>query len=465
MIFETIKTEGLAHFSYFIGDQEAGLGAVIDPRRDIDIYLNLAWQNQVRISHILETHIHADFVSGSRELALATGAEIGVSAAGEYLFEHHSLREGDLLELGSLQLKVIHTPGHTPEHVCYLLSGGTGAETPWGLFSGDTLFAGEVGRPDLLGENTEEQLAHRLYHSLFKKLLPLGDEIIIYPAHGEGSPCGSQIGDRQTSTIGYERRYNPRLRARTEESFVAGVLDSLSPAPRYYSHVKQINACGPRVIGRLPHIPALTPEAFQQELDQPNTTIIDTREIEAFGGAHIDGALNIALREAFPIWAGWLLPPEERLLLVMADETDLDSIQRHLLRIDCKNLVGYLRQGMRGWIEAGRPFIQTDLLSVHELQEQVNRQPDALQLLDVRSDEEWQEGHIPTAQHRWLPALTENLAGLDPAKPTAVYCGSGYRSSMAASILQQKGFSRVYNIPGSMTAWKAAGYRLNNGTK
>lgn len=462
MIFETVKSEGLAHFSYFIGDPEAGVAAVIDPRRDIDIYLELARQYQVRITAILETHLHADFVSGSLELANQTNAPVCVSANSQVAFEHRPLQEDEVIELGSLHLKVIYTPGHTLEHICYLIGGGAGAEAAWGLFSGDLLFAGEVGRPDLSKESTPEALAHRLYESLFHKVLPLGDEIILYPAHGEGSPCGSSIGDRPTSTIGYERQHNPRLQAQSEEAFVEDLLQSLSPPPTYYDRVKQVNLAGPKVLGSLPYIPPLSSGQFQREMEKPKTTIIDTREIEAFGGAHLDGALNIALRDAFPLWAGWLLSPDERLLLVLADEVDLDIVQRHLLRVDFTNVVGYLRQGVRGWIEEGLPFTRTIQLSVHELQAWIIDERDDLQVLDVRSPEEWAEGYIPTAQHQYLPYLRDQLEALDPLKPVAVYCGSGYRSSMAASILQRHAFSQVYNIPGSMTAWKAANYPVIN---
>lgn len=456
MIFETIKSEGLAHFSYFIGDEEAGVGAVIDPRRDVEVYLELARQYQIRLAYILETHIHADFVSGSRELAARTGAPVGVGAAGNYGFEHRPLQEDEILELGALQLKVIHTPGHTPEHVCYLVSGGNGAEAPWGLFSGDTLFAGEVGRPDLVEESNAETLAGQLYESLFQKILPLGDELVIYPAHGQGSPCGSQIGDRPLSTIGYERRHNPRLQSRDRETFVAELLDAVPPPPFYYEHVKEVNTAGPKVLGGLPYLAPLSPEQFQQEMEKTGTTVVDTREIEAFGGAHLSGSLNIALRDAFPLWAGWLLSPEERLLLVLEDEAHLETVQRHLLRVDFTNIVGYLRWGIRGWIEEGLPFSRTLQLSVHELQARISDKEYELQVLDVRGDEEWTEEHIPTAQHYYLPFLRDHLDELDPCKPVATYCGSGYRSSMAASILQRHGFRQVYNIPGSMTAWKAA---------
>ncbi|MDQ2730223.1 MAG: MBL fold metallo-hydrolase [Armatimonadota bacterium] len=458
MILETIKAEGLAHLSYLLGDDSAGMCAVIDPRRDVQVYLDLAHKNDVRITHILETHIHADFVSGSRELSSRTGAPIYVGKADEYGFDHQALEDGDTLELGRLTLKTLHTPGHTPEHVCFLVSGGSGSQTPWGLFSGDTLFAGEVGRPDLLGGGSEQKLAHQLFHSLYHKLLQLGDEVEIHPAHGEGSPCGGSIGDRETTTIGYERLNNPRLQIPDEEEFVKAVLSSLPPPPFYYPRMKKINAGGPGLLGCLPDIPPLDAGQFQAEMQKENAIVVDAREIEAFGGAHVPGALNIALRDEFPMWVGWMLKPNQRILLVLADEADLDIVERHFLRTGYENIVGYLRQGMRGWLEAGLPFERTLQMSVHELKDQIDGR-EGLQLLDVRRQDEWEQGFIPTARHTYAPFLPDHMEEFNRNEPLAVYCGSGYRASIAASLLQRNGFQKVCSIPGSMKAWKNAGYK------
>ena len=464
MIFERISSPGLAHFSYLIGDQDEGICAVIDPRRDIAVYLELARRYGVRIGWILETHIHADFVSGSRELAHRTGAPIGVGAAGEYGFEHHPLAEGDTITLGSLTLTVLHTPGHTPEHISFLIGGGSGAEQPWGLFTGDTLFAGEVGRPDLI-DGQEETLARQLYHTLHDKLLPLGDGIVIYPAHGSGSPCGASIGDRLTSTIGYERQHNAALQAQTEDDFVQQILGQLSPAPAYYPRLKQINARGPHVLGEVPYLAPLSVDEFRREMQQPNTLVLDTREIEAFGGAHIPGSLNIALRDPFPIWVGRVVEAGQRILLVLPDDSQLDQARRDLLSVGYENLAGYLRQGFRRWSEGGQPFARIEQISVHELKAYIDAE-DGFQVLDTRSDEEWQQGHIPTARHIFVPELPARMHELDCEQPVAVYCGSGYRASIAASLLARGGFRQVYNVPGSMTAWQAAGYPLTgDGTR
>lgn len=458
MILETVEARGLAHLSYLVGDERAGACAVVDPRRDISVYLEIARRHNVRITHILETHIHADFVSGSRELAAQTGAPICVGAADEYGFEHQPLQDGDTLEVGSLRLTALHTPGHTPEHVCFLIQGGKGAQEPWGLFSGDLLFAGEVGRPDLLGGGTEERLARDLYRTFHEKILPLPDGISVYPAHGEGSPCGGSIGDRRTTTIGYERQFNYKLGLMSEDDFVRLVLSDLPPAPFYYPRMKRINAEGPPVVGCIPNPALLAADAFQEAMAQENAIVVDAREIEAFGGAHIEGAQNIALRDEFPIWAGWMLQPDQRILLAPQRTEDIEAIQRHLLRIGLDNLAGVLRRGMRGWIESGQRFTQLAQMSVHALKARVDAGAKDLQILDVRRADEWRGGHIPGAQNIFVPFLPENLDKLDPDRPLVVYCGGGYRASVAASLLQRHGFTKIHTVPGGMAAWTALNY-------
>jgi len=460
MFLETIRSEGLSHLSYLLGDESAGVCAVVDPRRDIQIYLEIAKDRDVRISHILETHVHEDFVSGSRELAAQTGATIYAGESNERTFDHEAVKDGDTIRVGNLSLQALHTPGHTPEHVCYQVSGGKGAEAPWGVFTGDTLFCGDIGRTDLLGKEEADGATRRLYHSLFDKLLPLGDELTIHPAHGKGSPCGGNIGDRLISTLGYERRHNPKLQADNEDEFVKDQLGSLQPAPFYYAYLKDVNTHGPRVLACVPPIPMLEPRVFQIEMGKPDTVVLDTREIEAFGGGHIPGALNIALREEFPMWAGWMLRPNQRILLVLAEEDDLEEVQRHLLRTGFEKIDGYLAKGMRGWFEAGLPFDRISEMSVHQLKGWIDSGGSDLQVLDVRSSGEWRQGHVPGALHLYAPFLPDHLHSFDRTKAIATYCGSGYRSSIAASLLKRGGFKEVYNIPGSIRAWKAAGYPL-----
>lgn len=459
MLLETIESKGLAHLSYVLGDDDEGVCVVIDPRRDVSIYLDIARQNNCRITHIFETHIHADFVSGARELAAQSGAEIVGGVSDDYAFELHQAHEGETFPLGELTIRVIETPGHTPEHISLLVSGGKGSTKPWAIFTGDTLFAGEVGRPDLLGAGSEQQLARQLFHTLHDKLFTLGDEIEIYPAHGSGSPCGGSIGDRLSSTIGYERLNLPKAQIREEDEFVNAVLSRLPPAPVYYPRMKRINAQGATVLGCLSNIAPLGADRFEETMQEENVQVIDTREIVAFGGAHIAGAMNIALRDEFPVWSGWMLKPEQKLLLVLTDENDLDMVQRHLLRIGIEKIAGFLRQGMRGWIEAGKPFETLPLLSIHDLNHRVNG-GETFHLIDVRRDSEWKAGHIKGAVHCSMPQLFDKELPFDRSAPIALYCGSGYRASIAASMLQMRGFTHVSNVPGSIKAWKNARYEL-----
>jgi hydroxyacylglutathione hydrolase len=456
MLLETIESKGLAHLSYLVGDKDKGVCAVIDPRRDVSVYIDMARRNNCRITHIFETHIHADFVSGGRELAVQTGATIVGGVSDDYGFEVHQAEEGETFELGDTTLGVLHTPGHTPEHISLTIKGGKGSQEMWGVFTGDTLFAGEVGRPDLLGAGSEEKLARQLFHTLRDKLFKLGDEVEIYPAHGSGSPCGGSIGDRLTSTVGYERLHQDKARIENEDEFVKAVLKDLPPAPAYYPRMKKVNAMGAGVLGCLMNVQPLDPQKFAEAAKAENALVVDTREIEAFGGGHIEGAINIALRDEFPVWSGWMLKPEQNILLVLDNESDVDLVQRHLLRIGIENVAGFLRQGMRGWFEAGMPFVKLEQMSVQEL----NAQKGKVQILDVRDDNEWKSGHIPGAQHAFVPQVAEYSGQLDKSKPIAVYCGSGYRASIASGVLQSLGFEKVMNVPGSMKAWKSAGYEL-----
>jgi hydroxyacylglutathione hydrolase len=456
MLLETIESKGLAHLSYVLGDDDKGICAVIDPRRDVSVYLDIARRNNCRITHIFETHIHADFVSGAPELAAQTGAQIVGGVSDDYAFDLHQAKAGEEYSCGVLTIRVLHTPGHTPEHISLLVSGGKGSKEAWGVFTGDTLFAGEVGRPDLLGGGSEEKLARQLFHSLHEVLFKLGDEVEIYPAHGSGSPCGGSIGDRLTSTIGYERLHQEKLQIENEDDFVKAVLSDLPPAPTYYPRMKKVNAAGAGVLGCLRNLPPMDANKLEARMQDENALVLDTREIEAFGGAHIKGALNIALRAEFPVWSGWMLEPEQKILLVLDDEADLDIVQRHLLRIGIENVAGFLRHGMGGWLEAGKPFETLPQMSVHELKDRL----DELQVLDVRGEDEWNKGHIKGATHHFLGQLKDEELQFDHETPLAVYCGSGYRASIAASVLQARGFTSVSSVPGSIKAWLAAGYEL-----
>jgi hydroxyacylglutathione hydrolase len=454
LVLEQIKSPGLAQLSYLVGDDAAGVAAVIDPRRDIEIYLQKARELGVRITYAIETHIHADFVSGSRELQARLGVPILAGSSQDYGFDYRPLSPRDTVALGNITLEALHTPGHTPEHISLLLSDAQQGDRPFALFTGDFVFNLDVGRPDLLGDDRARQLAGQLYDSLFNTLIPLGDRIEIYPCHGAGSACGKSIGDRTQSTIGNERLFNPAFQERSADDFVEWLLKDMPEPPRHYARLKKVNGAGPPIQGCLQVPQALSIEAFQRRMEQPDTLVIDTRSMLAFGGGHLPQAINIGLGPSFPSWVGWLVDPEQEILLITDGPEALKQASEHLFRIGYDRVGGYLQGGMIGWQTEGLPLQRITQLPVNELYEQLDRQD--LTILDVRSDQEFMNGAVPHAQHIYLPHLVENLSRLDSTKTVATYCGSGYRASIAASLLQKHGFASVVNIPGSWSAWRSA---------
>ncbi|HVF10730.1 MAG TPA: rhodanese-like domain-containing protein [Abditibacteriaceae bacterium] len=455
LVSEQINAEGLAHLSYLVGDDKAGQVAVIDPRRDVSVYLEKARELGVRITHIVETHIHADFASGAHELKARTGALIYGGRSDDYAFEVEQMSDGDEIEVGSVTLRALHTPGHTPEHVSFLVFDKKQGAEPFGVFTGDTLFNLDVGRPDLLGGGTEKKLAAQLYHSLFEKLLPLGDRIEIYPSHGAGSSCGKSIGDRRQSTLGNERIFSKAFQKRTEEEFVEWVMGGMPEPPRHYARLKKVNAKGAPVRGGVPILPPLSPQEFQEKMREPNTLVIDARSILAFGGGHIPGAINIALRPEFPNWIGWMLDMEQRILLVLESERGVCLAAQQLFRIGYDNVLGYLHDGMTTWQDAALPLEHIGEWTVHELNER--KAEPGVTVLDVRGDDERKSGYVPGSKHIYVPHLEERLGELDKSQTIVTYCGSGYRASIAASLLQKHGFKNVVNVPGSWNAWTKAG--------
>lgn len=457
-IFETIQTEGIAELSYLIGDDKPGTAAVIDPRADVEIYIELARKRKVSITHVFETHIHADLVSGARELAARSQtAKVFVSKEGKakYDFEHEAVKDGATYEFGDLILTARHTPGHTPEHMSYEAAEKKRAPKPWGVFTGDSLFVNSAGRPDLMGSDQTEKLAEELYDTLYSYYLKLSDDVIIYPTHGHGSPCGASIGDRLTSTIGYERQFNPFLQHSNKDEFKAYALSTAPPEPTYYKRMKMLNAKGPEVIGNLPLVPGLPTQAFAAAVKRGDSVLVDTRNMLAFGGGHIEGALNIAGHPELSIWAGWLLDPEQAVLLVLESDQDVENVVQFFVRTGYTKFAGYLVGGMKAWDNASQPIVEVGQITVHE----VKARADELQIVDVRSPEEWKEGHIPGAIHIFLPELEKRAGELNKKKPVAIYCDSGYRASLATSILQPQGLD-VHNVPGSWQAWKNAKYPI-----
>jgi hydroxyacylglutathione hydrolase len=456
LIFERILTEGIAELSYLLGDDSEGMAAVFDPTPDVEKYVELARLKGLSITHIFETHIHADLVSGARELCDRVGsARIYASAEGDarYGFDPEKIRDGDQFTFGETIVSVKHTPGHTPEHLSYLIAEKKHPDTPWGVLTGDSLFVNSAGRPDLLGSDETKKLAEQQFHTLRDFYLKLPDSVIIYPNHGSGSPCGADIGDRLDSTIGYERRFNPFLQFKDVASFTDYAVSTAPPVPTYYPLMKELNAKGPEILGALPRVPGLPPKAFKKALAEKAGVLVDTRTMLGFGGGHIPGALNIGATPILSIWAGWLLDPETPLLIVLDSDSDLEKAVKLFLRTGYSKFAGYLVGGMQAWVNAGLELSAVDQKTVHE----VHGANGALQVIDVRAPSEWKSGHVPGARHIFLPELREHLGDFDRQRPIVAYCDSGYRASIATSILKQEGFADVSNVPGSWQAWEKAG--------
>ena len=459
-VLEPILTEGIAQLSYLMGDTSTGQAAVIDPRTDVEVYEQLARKHGVSITHILETHIHADFVSGSRSLAARLGtADIWLSGEqATYAFDAHPVQDGDTFDFKSFTLTARHTPGHTPEHLSYEIREAK-KDSPWAVFSGDSLFVGSAGRPDLLGGDQTETLSEDLYHTLYDYYLKLDDFVIVYPGHGAGSACGADIGDRMHSTIGYERRTNPFLKYPNVDDFKDFVIGDAPPVPWHYPELKKFNAKGPAILDRLPTIPAIPPQEFRSKTREPGVTTVDTRSLLAFGGGHVPGAINIGDRVEISAWLGQMLDLDQQLLLIVDDDADVESIQRLIVRTGHNQFAGYLAGGMKAWEMARLPLETQQQISVHQLRELLDSSHKPT-VLDVRSPGEWESGHIPGAQHYFVADMRDRINGLDKDAPYVTYCASGYRASIAASLMQARGFTDVSNVPGSWSAWEAAGFEV-----
>ncbi len=450
MKIKQFEVAGLAQYSYVVSSE--GKALVIDPMRDLERYTAYATEQDLAIQYVTETHIHADFASGALALAEATGADLALSSYDQkpyrYSMEHHALRDGDVLQIGKLRLVALHTPGHTPEHLSFVLfDEERDASQALALFSGDFLFVGSLGRPDLLGDEAKQELAHDLYRSLHGRIASLSDGVQVYPGHGAGSLCGSGMSERAESTLGYERLTQPLFKL-DESAFVREILASVPPMPSYYPRMKELNSKGASSVEDLPGKNLLTPARIATLLSDKSIRVIDLRRPEAFGGAHISGALNIGAGQNLSLWAGWMIAPEERLLLVN-DKGDDEEARRSLVRVGLDNIEGFLHKGMPAWIDAGMQFTRTAQLSTKEVSE---RSPET-QILDVRSDKEWSGGHIEGAIHISLGELQERTGELSKQSSIVTVCGSGYRSSIAASLLQVQGLSKVSSMDGGMTAW------------
>ena len=462
MFFYRRTVPGLAIHSYIVGDDQTKTCAVIDPVRDIDEYISVAEEEGLCITDILETHVHADFVSGSRELKHRLGNKPKIHCSGmggkEWIptYADHVVKEGDQVKLGNISLKAIHTPGHTPEHLMWALYEEMEPDdVPDWLFTGDFLFVGDVGRPDLLGEEVQEKLAQQLYQSVFTLLNKYSDSVEIFPAHGAGSLCGKSLGTRPSSTLGIERHQNPAMVRKADSEWISGLMQDMPKAPPYFSRMKKINVEGPQIIGcERPEQKSIGPKEVQ-EMIQKDCLLVDVRSKEAFSAAHIPGAINLPLGPAFASWAGWILPYDQPIVIVCNNPAHIPGVVDNLLRVGIDQVAGYLKGGMTAWENQGLEISHVETITVQELVDRIENKPPFI--LDVRTDQEWQADHIEKAHHIPVGPLKVRIHEVPRGCEVAVVCGSGYRSSIAASILKREGYRDVANVFGGMTAWKQQG--------
>lgn len=453
MIFEKIKSSGLAHLSYFIGSK--GEAAVIDPRRDCDAYLEISEKEEMRIRYIFETHKNEDYVSGSVELASKCGARILHGDQLDFKFGE-PIADGQEFKLGALRIEAIHTPGHTLEHMSYLLKDPRIHGQPLILFSGDALFIGDTGRTDLYGRENDEKMASLLYESIFDRMLPLGDGVILAPAHGAGSACGSNISAREISSLGIEKATNPILQM-DRRSFVEMKVNETHDYPKYFRMMENINIEGPSLISDLPDLVPLSPSEFLEQMNN-GAIVVDTRSPPSFSGVYIKGSYSM-WREGIPSFAGCILPYDRKLLLVLEEIADLERVVYYFRRMGFDNIEGYLREGIENWIEGAFPTEHLGLLTVSELKFKLERGEDII-VLDVRSEEDFSRGHVPNALNLYCGQLKERSDELPLDHPIAIICSVGYRSTLAASILKMGGCVDVYVVLGGTKAWEAASYPI-----
>lgn len=455
MFFKHIYDTSLAQGSYLIGCQAKGEAIVIDAKRDVDTYLEIAKENNLTITHITETHIHADFLSGSRELAEITGAQLYLSDEGgpdwQYEFPHKGLKHSDKIKVGNLTLEVIHTPGHTPESISFLLTDHPATDEPVMIFTGDFVFVGDIGRPDLLEKaagitGTQEKGAHEMYRSVqdFSKLPP---HIQVWPGHGAGSACGKALGSVPSSTVGYEKIRNWAFRFESdEEGFVQYLLEGQPEPPKYFAMMKKLNKVKRPLLTEVPKHPKLSETEFVQKYTD-GIKVIDTRNKVEFAKGFIPGSINIQNNRTLSTWAGWLLNYDEDFVIV-APEEEMDEITRKLMRIGLDRIGGFIS-------DVNLPGIkleQADVIGIEEFKTYLGKEE--VQIVDVRGKTEYEQGHIEGAENVFVGTLPQNLDKISRNKQVVIHCQSGDRSAIVYSLLKKNGFNHVKNYSGGMKEWR-----------
>jgi len=450
MYFEQFYLGCLAHASYMLGSE--GEAVVVDPQRDVEIYLEAAQKQNLRIRHIFETHLHADFVSGHNELAARTGATIYIGKAAGATFPHVDVTDGFELSVGKLRIMGLETPGHTPESICLVVTDQEKSQQPWAVLTGDTLFIGDVGRPDLSKSHAPQQLAGLLYDSLHSKLLTLPDDVLVYPAHGAGSLCGRNMRSERSSTIGTERLTNYALQIKSRDGFIRQMTTNLPARPDYFLEDAAINRDGATPLNELPELKPISAPELKIMLEH-GAVALDVRPSDEFAAGHVPGSVNIALSGQFASWAGAVLGLSSRPVLIAGTPEQLSEARLRLARVGIEDVTGFLEGGVDGWKRAGFELAQTPQMTVQQLHSRLGDHD--LQVLDVRRQGEWDAGHIAGADWYPLDRFKAALPQLHTNAPIAVHCKSGYRSMIACSLLQRAGHN-VINIIGGFDAWEKA---------
>lgn len=451
MYFEQFYLGCLAHASYMMASE--GEAVVVDPQRDVELYLKAAAEHGVSIRHIFETHLHADFVSGHRELAARTGAKIYIGAQAGATFPHIPVTDGYELKFGTASIRVLETPGHTAESTCLVVTDHEKSDRPWAVLTGDTLFIGDVGRPDLSPKHAPAELAGMLFDSLHGKLLKLSDEVLVYPAHGAGSLCGRNMRAEKSSTIGTERLTNYALQINKRDEFIAQLTANLPARPEYFLQDAEMNRSGALALSELPRLRGIAPQELEQML-KDGAMVLDVRPADAFAAGHVPGAVNIALSGQFASWAGAVLGLASHPVLIAEDDSQIEEARMRLARVGIDALDGYLVGGFAGWEQAGLPVATVTQISVEALSAQWKSR--SIKVLDVRREPEWHTAHIEDATWWPLDNFKVSPPEIDQNLPIAVHCKGGYRSMIASSLLQRAGFHNVINVIGGFDAWQKA---------
>lgn len=458
MYFKQITTPGLGCFSYVIGCPAARKMVIVDPKRDIQDYLDISREEGMTITHVIDTHVHADHVSGAHELVSMTGCDIMMYETTPVDFNFTTLAEGQEMVIGNARLEVLHTPGHTPDAISLLVTDLTRGDEPWMILTGDVLFVGDIGRPDLVGDAKLDEQVSNLYNSLYTKFGKYPDHLEVFPAHGAGSLCGRGMSSKPNSTLGFERHNNPLLGYDSYDTFHFEMTQDFPARPKSFSHIIATNSKGANLLERCPMDQAMEPDRFEERM-LDGDVVVDVRDTAAYAGYHIPGSLNIGFEPSLANWVGMVVAPGSDLLLVVDSRDDFERMRTELHRIGYDNIRGYLKGGIKSWVYSGRPVNKLSIDSAQEVQASME-QGDKLSLVDVRTPREIENGIIPGARMIPLNDILSGQFNLSEDEHHILYCASGYRSNIAASYLQQNGYWDVRALAGGFLAWNRAGYEV-----